>query len=108
MFSALKRFTSEGDVSVESATVCRPLGHQTMSAHLRKRFAKGVHYNKKIIINDDRSVAKTCLFYRLQGLKIFEEYIPTEEIQVASIQWNYKATDDIVKVEVWDVADKGK
>lgn len=44
MFSALKRLTGRGDAP-ESGTA-HP-SHQTMSANLQRKFAKGVQYNSK-------------------------------------------------------------
>ncbi|KAK0076612.1 hypothetical protein PV325_005091 [Microctonus aethiopoides] len=105
MLSAFKRLAGKHDGLANSSP--RP-AHQSMPTTLQRKFAKGVQYNMKIIIKGDRNVGKTCLFHRLQGQKFIEEYIRTDEIQVTSIQWNYKATDDVVKVEVWDVVDRGR
>ncbi|XP_024618198.1 rab-like protein 6 [Neophocaena asiaeorientalis asiaeorientalis] len=106
MFSALKKLVGSEQAPGRDKNI--PAGLQSMNQALQRRFAKGVQYNMKIVIRGDRNTGKTALWHRLQGKKFVEEYIPTQEIQVTSIHWSYKTTDDIVKVEVWDVVDKGK
>ncbi|XP_004465269.2 rab-like protein 6 [Dasypus novemcinctus] len=106
MFSALKKLVGSEQAAARDKNI--PAGLQSMNQALQRRFAKGVQYNMKIVIRGDRNTGKSALWHRLQGKRFVEEYIPTQEIQVTSIHWNYKTTDDIVKVEVWDVVDKGK
>ncbi|XP_078282528.1 rab-like protein 6 isoform X2 [Rhinoraja longicauda] len=106
MFSALKKLVGTEQAAGRDRII--PAGLQSMNQSLQRRFAKGVQYNMKILIRGDRNTGKTTLWHRLQGKKFGEQYIPTQEIQVTSIHWSYKTTDDIVKVEVWDIVDKGK
>ncbi|XP_051953108.1 rab-like protein 6 [Xyrauchen texanus] len=106
MFTALKKLVGSEAGQLRDRNI--PAGLQSMNQSLQRRFAKGVQYNMKIVIRGDRNTGKSTLWHRLQGKKFLEEYIPTQEIQATSIHWNYKTTDDVVKVEVWDVVDKGK
>ncbi|XP_068594494.1 rab-like protein 6 [Brachionichthys hirsutus] len=105
MFSALKKLVGSEPGQIKDKNI--PAGLQSMNQSLQRRFAKGVQYNMKIVIRGDRNTGKSTLWHRLQGKKFVEEYLPTQEIQATSIHWNYKTTDDVVKVEVWDVVDKG-
>ncbi|XP_051523489.1 rab-like protein 6 isoform X2 [Myxocyprinus asiaticus] len=106
MFTALKKLVGSEAGQLRDRNI--PAGLQSMNQSLQRRFAKGVQYNMKIVIRGDRNTGKSTLWHRLQGKKFLEEYIPTQEIQATSIHWNYKTTDDVVKVEVWDIVDKGK
>ncbi|KAF7727592.1 Rab-like protein 6 [Apophysomyces ossiformis] len=69
-------------------------------------FRRGVQYNMKVIIRGDVMTGKSVLFNRLQGAAFEPSYGSTPEIQVANIPWQYKDSNDVVKIEVWDVVDK--
>ncbi|CAH8872739.1 unnamed protein product [Trichobilharzia szidati] len=104
--SVVKNWWTKNDattVKKHTSTDIQPIG-----AFLQQKFSRGVDYNLKIVIRGDRNVGKSTLLSRLKGEQFKEEYIPSNEIQLANIHWNHKNSQSVIKVEVWDVVDKGK
>ncbi|KAF9965420.1 Rab-like protein 6 [Mortierella alpina] len=88
-----------------------PLDHgvSTKVKPIHASFNKGIPLNMKIVIRGDIRTGKTSVFERLQGhpFRSEHDYRTTAQIQVANIPWQYAPTKDIIKVEIWDVVDKG-
>lgn len=111
MISAWKRFINKSDSSQLSSHDANnhvneiPPGIQKMDKKLQQKFAHGVSYNLRVVIKGDTRVGKTALFRRLEGFEFDENYKPTENLTVTSINWNYKATDDVVKIDLWEAID---
>ncbi|CAO3644610.1 unnamed protein product [Mucor hiemalis] len=83
-----------------------PQAPQQLFKAMSNAFRKGVQYNMKIVLRGDVMTGKLNLFHCLQGSEFSETYTSTPQIEVANIPWHYKDSNDIVKIEVWDVVDK--
>lgn len=57
-------------------------------------------YSVKIVIRGERGTGKTSLLHRLQGRPVPAQHEPTAEIQTANINWNFKNTDEVIKVRI--------
>lgn len=110
MISAWKKLINKNDSSKIVSDISAnnngfPPGIQKLDKQLQRRFAHGVNYNLKVVIKGDARVGKTALFRRLEGHEFDDDYLPTENLTVTSINWNYKTTDDIVKIDLWEAID---
>ncbi|KAF9140809.1 Rab-like protein 6 [Mortierella sp. GBA39] len=109
MFQKLWPFNSSSQNGAAHAIEPQDHGVSTKVKPIHASFNRGIPLNMKIVIRGDIRTGKTSLFERLQGHPFPNEhnYRTTAQIQVANIPWQYAHTKDIIKVEVWDVVDKG-
>ncbi|KAF9152001.1 Rab-like protein 6, partial [Linnemannia schmuckeri] len=109
MFQKLWPFNSTSQNGTSHTVEPQDHGISTKVKPIHASFNRGIPLNMKIVIRGDIRTGKTSLFERLQGHPFPNEhnYRTTAQIQVANIPWQYAHTKDIIKVEVWDVVDKG-
>lgn len=110
MLSAWRKLINRGPENndpswTSQSTNGMPPGIKKLDRDLQRKFARGVNYNMKVIIKGDNRVGKTSLFMRLKGCEFDDNYTPTDALNVTSIDWDYKATDDIVKIDLWEAID---
>ncbi len=60
----------------------------------------------KLVLRGLRRSGKSALVSRLRGLPFSADYVPTREITTSKFVWTYKATEEQVTCEVWDVVDR--
>ena len=63
--------------------------------------------NLRILIMGSEKSGKSSLLGRLKGFPHGIEYFPTAEaINAATVNWNYKATSEVIKVDAWELKDE--
>jgi len=98
---------TESEIQGSQDASLRSRGINRMHPHIQRKLQQGTGYQMKIVIRGARETGKTSLLRRLEGKSFIKAHIPSPQIQVAHIDWNYKTTSDLVQVQVWDVVDKG-
>lgn len=102
MFSALRRhFHSTGSAAGSSTTSPRPT---PLPSTLQEKFQRGITANIRIIICGKKKSGKSALLNRLSGKPHVIDYFPsTEAVKAATVNWNYKSTAEITKVDAWEI-----
>ena len=100
---------SNGNLGINNSNENVGNRQRTISGGLQRRLSNAQGrpvFNMKIIVRGLRGTGKSALLRRLRNKPFETEYIPTPEIDVVNVSWSYKATDELIKLEAWEIVDK--